>query len=199
MATSDPVLSCAMEWAGLECSLRSSLGACQCGHRKPVSLQDGPLSTLTLGQASTGTHLTNGVQDSHGPPVSLSGIQPSKEACLPCVGHQDWGAQSVVLTAQSPWQVFTQASSHFPWVASQGHRSWPNLPLLPDYMWYFLQSWLYRSPSASFQLVFSVSCSTYRCIFYVFVVEEVSSLSSYSTILIDLWFSILYHTLQQSS
>ena len=34
---------------------------------------------------------------------------------------------------------------------------------------FFSQLWLYRSPSASFQLVFSENCSTCRCTFDVFV------------------------------
>ena len=43
------------------------------------------------------------------------------------------------------------------------------LPYLPNSMWIFLQSWLYKSLSTSLWLVFSENCSTCRCIYHVFV------------------------------
>ena len=92
-------------------------------------------------------------------------LQPAKGACLPFVGLQDWGALSMALTTHSPERVSTCVISHFLWVPSHGHRSQPNhfssLPCVS-----FLQPWWYRSPSASFQLVFHENCSTCRCIFW---------------------------------
>ena len=49
----------------------------------------------------------------------------------------------------------------------------------------FLQPWLYRNPSASFQSVFSENCFAYRYVF-MFSWGEVSSMSLYSTVLIAL-------------
>ena len=61
-------------------------------------------------------------------------------------------------------------------------------PVLPDYLEVesFLQAWLFRNSSASFQLIFHENFSTCRCIFDVFVGlwGAVSSMSSYFSILI---------------
>ena len=48
----------------------------------------------------------------------------------------------------------------------------------------FVQPWLYRSLSASLQLIFSEKCSTSRCI-WVCLCGEVSFTSSYCTVLTD--------------
>ena len=78
--------------------------------------------------------------------------QPAKRAGLPCVGCQEWDAQSVVWTAHSPGQVSARGISLFLW----GY-SWWQAPSLITFLFLlitcgsFLQPWLYRSPSASFQ------------------------------------------------
>ena len=96
-------------------------------------------------------------------------LQPAKGALLPCIGPQDWGAQS---------------GSHFslpragvcprilpvPLGPSQGQRSQPNC-------FSFLHTWLHVYLSYSLGcigvlcqlVVFSENCSTYRCIFDVFM------------------------------
>ena len=66
-----------------------------------------------------------------------------------------------------------------------------SLPSYPITCKTFLQTWLYKSLSASLQFVFSENCSTCRCIFDVSW-GEVSSTSSYSTILIYLLYKLLY-------
>ena len=93
--------------------------------------------------------------------ICPSGSPTVKGACLLCVGPQDWDTQSVAWPAHSPVWVSAHAISLYFWVPSQGHRSQHNafLPVLLDYLCIFLlQPWLYRSPSASFQLVFHENC-----------------------------------------
>ena len=62
------------------------------------------------------------------------------------------------------------------------------MPFFPSYpvMWKsFLQLWFYKNSSASFQLIFHENCSTCRCILMC-LQGDMSSTSSYSTILIQL-------------
>ena len=90
----------------------------------------------------------------HSPPVTPRGPPSSKGACLPLIGFQDWSSQSVVLVAHSLGQVSTWAVSLFLWVSSQGSRSHVMI-FSPPYLIicvFFLQPWLYRSPSACFQV-----------------------------------------------
>ena len=72
----------------------------------------------------------------------------------------------------------------------------PSLPFLPDSVWIFSQVWSCRSISSS--LITFLDCSICRCIFDVFSWGEVSSMSSYSTILIFSEFKamLLLKTLQ---
>lgn len=70
---------------------------------------------------------------------------------------------------------------------SQGCQSLSDAFFLSSYpvMWEcFLKLWLNKRSSANFQLVSCENCSTCRYIFDMFV-EQVSSTSSYSTILIS--------------
>ena len=64
----------------------------------------------------------------------------------------------------------------------RGPNPTPFFPSYPVTWKSFLQLWLYRSSSASFQLVFHEQCSACRCIFNVFVAGGESSTSSYSAI-----------------
>ena len=115
-------------------------------------------------------------------PIALllvpSVLQPAKGAHHHHIGHQDWSTQSVVLTAQSPgWGacVFYRLSlCIFPFPLSplpgtQGPTLLLFFPSYPITCTSLLQSVLYRSPSAIFQLVFNEDCSTCKYIFDVFL------------------------------
>ena len=83
--------------------------------------------------------------------------------------------------------------------ASQGRQPCADGFSPPSYpvIWRsFLQLWLCKRSSASFQLVFYVNFSACRCIFDVFV-WNVNSTSSYSAILILLHFLVIFELLNQ--
>lgn len=93
-------------------------------------------------------------------------LQPAKGDCLLHVGPQDQDVQYTVWCTHTPGYVSTGAIFLFLWAPSQEHRSWRSCAL--DYA-PFLQPWLYRNLSASFQLVFIEKFSTCRCILNVFI------------------------------
>ena len=98
-------------------------------------------------------------------------VQPAKGTCLLCGGSQEWDTQSVAWLTHSPGWVTAPTISLFLRVSS-GAQALTRSLFLPSYpitCGSFLQPLLYRSPSASFQLIFSENCPTCRCIFVVFV------------------------------
>ena len=126
--------------------------------------------TLLQEQASLCVLFTSGAKASSSPPVGPTSTP--KEACLPCVGPQDWGAQCVAWTAYSPGWISSHVISLFPCVPSQGHSSltWSLLFLsYPIPCGSFLYPCLYKWLSARFWLVFSENISMCRCILDVSV------------------------------
>ena len=97
-------------------------------------------------------------------------FQPVKGTCLLHLGRQEW-TPSLWLDLLTPQGTRMLMQSPF---SSESHPrgTGPNPTTIfsfqPDYMCIFLTAWLYRCPSASFQLVFSEDSSTCRCIFDVF-------------------------------
>lgn len=90
---------------------------------------------------------------------------------LPCEGL-GLSAQFMALAAPPPGWVSACASLFF-------------LSYIIIYA-FFLQPWVYSSPSASLQTVFGEHCTTHRCIFGVFLGQVRSKLLSYcSTISVD--------------
>lgn len=116
----------------------------------------------------------------------LPALQPAKGMHIPCVRHQDWGAQSVAQTTHSAGRISTCVTFLFLWVPSQRHGSQPVsfLPFLPNSVWIFLTTLLYRSLSSNFQLAFGENISACTYIFDVFMIRGVCSTSPYSAILI---------------
>ena len=121
------------------------------------------------------------------PPGGLSGppVWP-RGWPLPC-RTPGTGTPSLCLAAPSPAEC---ASVIKPvWFPShpRGSHSYliTFLPFLPDSCGFSVQPWLYRSLSASLQLIFSENCSTFRCLLMC-LCGEVSFTSSYCTILTDM-------------
>lgn len=113
------------------------------------------------GKASMCMLLTSGVQSFTAllvVPVTLH---------LLCVGPQDWDAQSHPRVCLCLFLPFPPRSPQTEQSCQLDHFFFSSSYLIM--CGFFLQPWLYRSPSASFQLVFSENCSTCRCSFDVFV------------------------------
>ena len=115
-----------------------------------------------------------GVQASHrspfspmSPPTSQGDL--SSKCWTPELGHPMCGLHCSLPREDLPDLVIPLLF----WVLSQGHRSWlDHVCLFLSYSILcvsFLQPWLYKSLSASLQLVFSENCFTCRCIFDVFM------------------------------
>ena len=96
-----------------------------------------------------------------GPPTRQEGLSP------PC-GTPELGCTVLCLTCSVP---IAGTISLFFWVPSQEQRSQLSLFFLSYPMMdvSFFRFWLYKSPSASFQLVFTENYCTHRCIFDVLV------------------------------
>lgn len=107
---------------------------------------------------------------------------------------KDWDTQYVVWSTCPPGRISTciiSLSESPPW--STGSSLIISLPFLPYCICIFFQPWLYKCPSFSFQLDFSKNCSTVEHV-DVFVMcswGEVSSTSSYCTILISSYFHFI--------
>ena len=129
----------------------------------------------------------SGIQASQNPPAGSSNLQLVKGICIPCVGPQGSSTPYAVQNIHSPEKVSVCVISLFPWVTIQEYNSQhDHLPSFPT--WFhvdFSCSRLYKSLLASFQLVFSEHCFTYRHIFYVFVRGSDFHISTWS-ILVDL-------------
>ena len=101
--------------------------------------------------------------------LSVSAVLPlANRACLLHAVPQAWETQTVARTACSSRWGSTNAGLLFLSDSSQGWGSWPYAFFLSYLVrWrFFLQLWLCRSSSVSFQLVFHENCySVYRCIF----------------------------------
>ena len=107
------------------------------------------------------------------PSLCPSSFPTTHWACIPHVGAQDWDAESVAWSAYFPGWMPTHVVC-LPFLLSPlpGAQVPTWLLFFPSYTityGFFLQSWLYSSLPASFQIFFSKICSTCRCIFDVFV------------------------------
>lgn len=107
------------------------------------------------------------------PSLCPSCFPTSHWACLPHVGARDWAAESVAWSAYFPGWMPTHIVC-LPFLLSPlPGAQVPTWSLLfPSYTityGFFLQSWLCSSFPDSFQIVFSETYSTCRCIFDVFV------------------------------
>ena len=148
VAALNPVPHCAEEWVGLECLLGSGWASCQGSHRKPSS------------------HYSR-------PPSPISAQPRVKSACIPHDQSPDFQQPSCL----SSWSASCNGA-HLPWTGT------PNLELLTPHLCIlpfllnrlpgtqvqtqlllfssylitcisFLQFWLYRCLSTSFQVVFN--------------------------------------------
>ena len=96
-------------------------------------------------------------------------LQSAKEAHLPYVGPQDWGAQSVAFTAHFPWWIpsheFSSSES-----STLGTGPYPItlLSFLPSYMWIVSYSLGCSEVFMQVPVSFQWECSTCRCSFYTF-------------------------------
>lgn len=172
--------------SGAEVFPRFRLG-CELGQsRKPTRHSCSFQSTSSaVPQQQASKHAHTSQKQSLGfpsPPVNPTALQRRKRAHLPCIRPEDWGAQWVAQTTDCPRRISTHVISLFLWVLFQGHKSWLIGFFVCLFFFFssssysvmcvfFLQPWLYRKPSASFQLVFRVDYSTCQCIFDVFEVE----------------------------
>ena len=99
--------------------------------------------------------------------LCVSAVLPlANRACLLHAVPQAWETQTVARTACSPRWGSTNAGLLSLSDSSQGWGSWP-YAFFPSCLvrWrFFLQLWLYRSSSVSFQLVFHENYSVCRCI-----------------------------------
>ena len=117
----------------------------------------------------------HGVQASHSPPLVPVILQTSKRSSLPHVGLRP----RLQRPTRGPHYSLPRVGIHpcflpFPLNPLLGAQVLTQSLFFPSYVItcvFFLQPWLYRSPYASFQVVFSENCSTCRCIFDVFVGE----------------------------
>ena len=116
--------------------------------------------------------LMSGLQPSNSPPVSLTGPPTSQGGssslcCTPGLRHPICGlnhspCREGLCPCNLPFPLSPLPGSQVPtWLLV-----FPSYPFLCES---FLQPWLYRSLSDSFQLVFSENFSTCRCIFEVFI------------------------------
>ena len=113
-----------------------------------------------------------GIQASHSPPVGTTGPPTSQGHFSPPhrtsgLGHPSWS-----LYRSLPRIGLCLSNLSFPLSSLPGVQILTQMLLFPSYSIpcvSFLQPWLYRSPPASFQFVFSENCSTCRCILDMFM------------------------------
>ena len=161
--------------------LRSVWGTHRSGQGKPGGCWCRPLTSFPHGQSDVCAPIWSQMQASWHPPVTSE----SGAAGPPHLGAQHWGIKSMAVTTHFPGQVSIHIFSLF--LSSLPGTYIPSsslfLPRSLSTCVSFLFSCIHRSPSASFQLVFSENCCTCRSIFEN--EGEMSFRSIHSAILID--------------
>ena len=149
------------------------------------------LISLSQEQASTHVLLTGGAQSSHSPPVSSHGCPTSKvglSSLCQTQGSEQSNMWLGLLTPQSWLHSFLLVLlSPVPGARVLTWSLLFSFYLIP--FGTFLPSWMSLSLSANIQLVFIENCSTYRCIFDVFM--GVVNYVSYFAIFFSFFFNCL--------
>ena len=164
MAALTTMWSYIVEQVGLQQSLSSGWGICQGSHGKPAS-DRGSFSLPCF--RSKQAYVCSSQIESKLPKALLLvplPIQLAKGTELPSVRPQGWCTQNMASTAHSQGSPLLS-----PLPGAQVPTLSPLFPSYPILYGSFLQPWLYRSLSATLQLVFSENFSTCRCIFEVFM------------------------------
>ena len=168
------VRSCHMRQEVLEHSLSSGQSMCWDSSRKLVShpciLKPHSLPFIG-GQGSANVLLPSRVQASHSLTVNPTG-SPISQGVSSSLCWTSWLGSPICGSNCSFLRDLHSCNLPFPVRPLSGAQvlTWllyfPSYPILCGS---FLQPWLYKSLSASLQLVFSENCSTSRCIFDVFM------------------------------